>query len=278
MKGYIKMLSVFKVAAYIFCIWVHTPFNDLYNFGTHSNKIYNVEKKSVISFQRSLAKQVYKNKVDHSRIRNKLLDNNSHNNVKCTSDDLSRYSQLKKKGLNDLDLYKKLYKHRYSKKNVLGKFDCYCKKKIFDKFDYINELKEKLQHDKRSFNKNLNKIFDIPLILFALFPLIGFIIPLLKNEKFGIIQRCFNDCDIKEHLTTEGSPNTHMENYPKILIDKSTWNNIIYVDFAFTCIAVIIVLCVVLYILIKVIKYKKLKSGRDKMSLKEYYRFTKSLL
>ncbi|KMZ88747.1 hypothetical protein PVBG_05693 [Plasmodium vivax Brazil I] len=69
-----------------------------------------------------------------------------------------------------------------------------------------------------------------------------------------------------------------MENYPKILIDKSTWNNIIYVDFAFTCIAVIIVLCVVLYILIKVIKYKKLKSGRDKMSLKEYYRFTKSLL
>ncbi|KMZ79359.1 hypothetical protein PVIIG_05990 [Plasmodium vivax India VII] len=189
------------------------------------------------------------------------------------------YSQLKKKGLNDLDLYKKLYKHRYSKKNVLGKFDCYGEKKIFDNFDYINELKNKLQHDKRSFNKKLDKMFTIRFVLFGLVPLIGFIIPLLKNENFEIIQGCFQGCNIKGHLEDGGAqPFPHKPQYKMLSISKSTWKTICIVDIVFLYVSLVIVSCVILYIIIKVVKYNKLKAGRDKMSLKEYYHFTKSLL
>ncbi|KMZ94664.1 hypothetical protein PVMG_02553 [Plasmodium vivax Mauritania I] len=245
-----------------------------YKVGNNLGNLYSVEKKSVIGFQRSLAKNVPKKELDRSRKGPKLLERDPYSNIKCTSDDLSKYTQLKKKGLNNLDLYKKLYKHRYSKKNVLGKFDCYCEKKIFDKFDYINELKEKLRHDKKSFNKNLNKIFDIPLILFGLFPLIGFIIPLLKIKNYEIIQGCFSDCKDKKHYEGEDVSKPHLNDKSnKLSISESAWNTITYVDLAFTCIAVVIVVCVVLYIFLKMLKYKKLKAGKDKMSLKEYYHF-----
>ncbi|KMZ96358.1 hypothetical protein PVNG_06337 [Plasmodium vivax North Korean] len=242
--------------------------------------LYNIKITSDIKFQRTLAKHEPKKELDHTKVRDKISGNNSYNNVKCTSDDLSKYSQLKKKGLNDLNLYKKLYKHRSSKKNILGKFDCYCEKKIFDKFDHIHEVKEQLGHDKRSFNKKLNKIFDIPLILFALVPFIGFIIPLLKNEKLEIIKGCFSDCTKDSHLnkTSPLDPKPHKDEYPVLSISGSTWETICIVDTVFLCLSTFIVSCVVLYIFIKVIMYKKLKAGRDKMSLKEYYHFTKSLI
>ncbi|KMZ77377.1 hypothetical protein PVIIG_06369 [Plasmodium vivax India VII] len=250
-----------------------------YNFGILSHKTYHVEKKSIISFQRSLAKHITKKELDRSKIRDSISGNNSCNNVKYTSDDLSKYSQLKKKGLNDLDLYKKLYNHRYAKKNILGKFDCYCEKKVFDNFDYINELKEKLQHDKRSFNKKLDKMLTIRFILFGLVPLIGFIIPLLKNYHFEIIQGCFQGCNIESHLEdTMPRPDNHKSDYKMLSISESTWKTICLVNTVFLYVSTVIVSCVVLYIFIKAIKYKKLKAGRDKMSLKEYYHFTKSLL
>ncbi|GAB69941.1 CYIR protein, partial [Plasmodium cynomolgi strain B] len=100
-----------------------------YNLGNNIGNLYNIVIRSEIRFQRLLAKQVIKKELDQSKIRDVISENNSYNNVKCTSGDLSKYAELKKKGLNDMNLYKKLYKHRYSKKNILGKFDCYCEKK-----------------------------------------------------------------------------------------------------------------------------------------------------
>ncbi|KMZ88773.1 hypothetical protein PVBG_05865, partial [Plasmodium vivax Brazil I] len=179
MKGNIKMISLFKVASSIIFIWINNPYNNLDNFGETAKTLYNVERRSDLIFQRSLANLVPKKDFSRSSVRNKLLENNSRNNVKCTLDDLAKYLQLKKKGLNDLDLYKKLYKHRYSKKNILGKLDCYCEKKIFDKYDQIHDLAEKLQNDKKTFKKKVNKIFGIRLILFGLIPVLELIIPLL---------------------------------------------------------------------------------------------------
>ncbi|SCA83581.1 Protein of unknown function, putative, partial [Plasmodium vivax] len=246
-----------------------------YNFGETVKTLYNVETRPDLIFQRSLAKHIPKNEFSRSNIRNKLLENNSPNNIKCNSEDLSKYAQLKKKGLNDLDLYQKLYKHRYSKKNVLGKFDCYCEKKIFDKFDHIHELKEKLQHDKKSFNKKLDKMLTIRLILFGLIPVLGLIIPLLRNQYFSILKGCFSNCQLAAHLNDQSSdePKPHKEDFPVLSISESTWNTICIVDSVFSCLSTVIVSCAVLYIFIKVIKYKKLKAGRDKMSLKEYIMF-----
>ncbi|SCA81781.1 Protein of unknown function, putative, partial [Plasmodium vivax] len=239
---------------------------------------FNVERISNIRFQRSLAKYIPKNELDSSKTRKKLLENNSYSNVKSTSNDLTKYAQLKKKGLNDLDLYRKLYKHRYSKKNVIGKFDCYCEKKIFDKCNRIDELAQKFQKDKKSFNKKVDKNFGIPLILFALVPVLGLIIPLLFNEKFPIIDRCFSDCTSKHGETSGTSEDAHTKkNLIKGLITKNTWETITQLNNVFLYISTVVVFLVVIYIFIKLIKYKKLKAGRDKMSLKEYYQFTKSL-
>ncbi|SCA83690.1 Plasmodium exported protein, unknown function [Plasmodium vivax] len=259
MKGNIKMISLFK-----------------YNFVVTVKTLYNVEWRSDLIFPRSLAKHVPKKEFNRSNIRNKLLENNSFNNAQCTSDDLSKYAQLKKKGLNDLDLYKKLYTHRYSKRNVLGKFDCYCEKKIFDKYDRIHDLAEKLKNDKKTFKKKVNKIVGIRLILFALIPVLGLILPLLFNKYSPIVKYlCLSDCN-KQHEGSSSSDHSGTD-YTKVSIDKNTWETITQVNDIFLYISSVVVLLVLIYIFVKVIKYKKLKAGRDKMSLKEYYNFTKSL-
>ncbi|CAI7724084.1 Plasmodium exported protein, unknown function [Plasmodium vivax] len=278
MKEYINVLTAFKVAASIIFIWIHSPYNDLYNFGNNLENLYNVQITSYTRFQRLLAKHVHKKELDRSKVRDRISGNNSYNNIKSTSDDLSKYSQLKKKGLNDLDLYKKLYKHRYSKKNVLGKFDCYCEKKIFEKYDRIDELAQKFQKDKKSFNKKVDKNFGIPLISFALIPVLGLIIPLLFNESFPIIKRCFNDCTDMHGESGVSIDQAHTnKKLIKALISKDTWETITQLNNVFLYISTVVVFLVVIYIFIKLIKYKKLKAGRDKMSLKEYYHFTKSL-
>ncbi|KMZ88631.1 hypothetical protein PVBG_04839 [Plasmodium vivax Brazil I] len=279
MIGNNGIIFLCNVAESIIFIWINNPYNNMYNFGETVKTLYNGKRSSYIIFQRSLARHVAQKEFNRSNIRNKLLENNSHNNVKCTSDDLTKYSQLKKKELNDLDLYKKLYKHRYSKKNILGKLDCYCEKKIFDKYDQIHDLAEKLQNDKKTFKKKVNKIFGIRLILFGLIPVLELIIPLLSNEYFSIVKGCFSDCTNSEHLdNSKSEPKPHKAKYNVLPISESTWDTICTVDLVFLCVSTVIVSCVVLYIFIKVIKYKKLKAGRDKMSLKEYYYFTKSLI
>ncbi|GAB69944.1 CYIR protein, partial [Plasmodium cynomolgi strain B] len=108
--------------------------------------LYHVEITSGIRFQRSLAKRVPKKELDHSKIRDVLSENNSYNNVKCTSDDLSEYAQLKKKGLNDLEIYKEQFKHKYDKRKGFKRLDCYCEKKylilliqyVFNSIDWNN--------------------------------------------------------------------------------------------------------------------------------------------
>ncbi|KMZ99365.1 hypothetical protein PVNG_04623 [Plasmodium vivax North Korean] len=181
MKGNI-MTSFFNFSVFIIFIWINKPHNNLYNFGKTGKTLYNVERISDIRYNRSLAKHVPNKEFDRSRIRDKLLEKNSYNNVKCAAEDLSKYSQVKKKELNDLDLYRKHYSNRYSKKKVLRKFDYKCEKKIFDKLDHIQMLAERLKNDNKSFNRKVSKIFGSRLILFVLVPVLGLIIPLLFNK------------------------------------------------------------------------------------------------
>ncbi|KMZ83350.1 hypothetical protein PVBG_05746 [Plasmodium vivax Brazil I] len=278
MKEYINVLTVFKVTASIIFIWIHSPYNDSYNFCNNLENLYNIEKKSVIGFQRSLAKQVYKKEVDRSRIRNQLLDNSTYNNVKCTSDDLSKYSQLKKRGLNDLKLYNKLYKHRYSKKNILGKFDCYCEKKIFDKFEYMLKLSEKINIDKKRLKSVFFKKYGSSLIIISLLLLLGLIYPILRYSEDPILKICPKACNKHNDPTTSSTNNEHFYGHHKSSFDADTLENIEYIYVVLMYVLPLIFIVFIIYISIKLIKYEKLKAGRDKMSLKEYFHFTKSLL
>ncbi|SCA83631.1 Protein of unknown function, putative, partial [Plasmodium vivax] len=230
-----------------------------YNFGNNLENLKNVEITSDIRFQRSLANHLPKKELDRSKVRDRISGNNSHNHEKGTSDDLSKYSQLKKRGLNDLDLYKNLYKHRYSKKNVLGKFDCYCEKKIFDKYDYICELAKRKKNEKKFLKKRILGRYGIPLILLALIPLFGFIFVMLvsgeKDKRESIIDFCTMD-------PTDTCNAIH--------VTKDNLNKLQNLGEAIQIISLyilpIIIVLFITYIFIKILKYEKLNSGKDKMT------------
>ncbi|KMZ76637.1 hypothetical protein PVIIG_06276 [Plasmodium vivax India VII] len=221
-------------------------------------------------FIRLLAKQELKKELDRKRLRDELTDFRKGNKKKNYSDDISAYSNLKKRGLNNLDLYKKVYNHRYAKNNVFGKLDCYCEKKLFDKIDYINELAEKKLNNKKSFMKKIFQKYFISLFFFSLLPLLGFIFPILfAGGKDAIIKVCKkthessgSGCDTNEAMFHENSIFWAFEEINFIL---------------FHFIVPIIVILVIIYILLKFIKYERLKSGKDKMSAKQYCRLCKSI-
>ncbi|KMZ89596.1 hypothetical protein PVBG_06302 [Plasmodium vivax Brazil I] len=232
---------------------------------------YDPYRPSKVPFIRLLAKQELKKELDRKRLREELIDFRKGNKEKNYSDDITAYSNLKKRGLNNLDLYKKVYGHRYAKKNVFGKLDCYCEKKLFDKMDYINELAEKKLNNKKSFIKKIFQKYYIPLFLFSLLPLLGSIFPTLfdgKNQ--AIIQVCKED-----HSSSDGQCNNTVTWFH----DNEIFRAFEEINFIlFYNIVPIIVILVIIYILLKGIKYERLKSGKDKMSLKQYYRLCKSIL
>ncbi|KMZ77145.1 hypothetical protein PVIIG_06182 [Plasmodium vivax India VII] len=274
MRGNVRMNTLFKVSAYIIFIWIYNSYN-LYNHGTNLEKLYNVERNSNITFQRSLAKYVPKTDLDRSKTRAKFSENNSYSNVKSTSDDLTKCAQLKKKGLNDLDLYQKLYKHRYSKRNVLGKLECYCEKSIFDKIGYIENLAEKMQNNKKSFIKKVLGKYGVGILLFSLFPITGILFPILfgsidKNDKTAIISFCTHSDS--EQSTNDCSSTMITRETAKLLEGIiPTIKNIFYY------VLPTIVILFTIYTFVKVLKYERLRSGKDKMSIKEYCSLCKDI-
>ncbi|KMZ96393.1 hypothetical protein PVNG_06304 [Plasmodium vivax North Korean] len=263
----IKFVVLLKFFTYIYLIW--NPNNDMCNFGKSLGMKYEQYRASNVRFIRLLAKQELKKKLDRKRLRDELTDFRNGIKEKNYSDDISAYSDLKKRGLNNLDLYKKVYSHRYAKKNVFGKLDCYCEKKLFDKIDYINELAEKKWNNKKSFIKKILQKYFIPLFLFSLLPLLGSIFIILFDGKDkAIIKVCTKihsngECDTQEAMF-------HVNDTFK------AFEKINYILFYY--IVPSIVILVILYILLELIKYERLKSGKDKMSVKQYCRLCKSIL
>ncbi|KMZ94901.1 hypothetical protein PVMG_05512 [Plasmodium vivax Mauritania I] len=202
-----------------------------------------------------------KKELDRSKKSANLLENNSYRNVKYTSDDLSKCEQLKKKGLCDLDLYRKNYKHRYSKKKFLGKIDCYCEQKIFNKYDRIYELAEKLKNDKKSFNKKILKKYGVRIIILGLLLFLGFVFTILF--KGGKNNALINLC-IEEKHKNDPSHDGCKGFYTTI--DQNTFDNIAVLNYVFFFFVGVIIFLVCIYILIKIMKYDRLKDRNGKIS------------
>ncbi|KMZ83400.1 hypothetical protein PVBG_06042 [Plasmodium vivax Brazil I] len=239
-----------------------------HHFNRSSEKNFKHASTKGISFWRSLAKHEFKRNKDQTWLKKELPDYRKYREVK-NEDDISTYGHLKKSGLNALDLYKKNYNHRYSKRKGLSRMECYFEKKVFDNLDYIEGLADNMKNNKKSYKKKIFKKYVIRFILLALLPFLGFIYPILfYGEKNALIPWCgarnHGQSDVKS---------CGIKYYNPDLFGGLCCLNMIY-----SFISVMAVVSVVVYTFIKLVKYERLKVGKGKMNRKEYINFCKEIL
>ncbi|SCA82199.1 Protein of unknown function, putative, partial [Plasmodium vivax] len=230
---------------------------------------------------RSLAKHDIRNEYKLGQFKEKYSDFEINENVKNGDKFISTYEDINVKNINVLDTYMKDYKKRYSKKKWLGKLDCYCEKRIFDKIDHIQNIAEKLKKNKKF---NINKIqrkYTYGLIIFGSLPLLGLVIPLFFNDLNPLMKKwCFKGCKSfhRKSRSTYTNERAHNElGLIKQAIEKDTWITITTANTVFLCVSTVIVTLVLIYVLKKVIKYSCLKDGKRKMCTKAYFDFIKKL-
>ncbi|KMZ98961.1 hypothetical protein PVNG_05673 [Plasmodium vivax North Korean] len=226
-----------------------------------------------IRTNRLLAKHEYQNEIPSKGFQNKVSYNRDNYIFEKGKGNINTFQQLKQGRSNHVDNYLKSYKNRYSKKKGLSKLDCYCEKKVLEKIHDLYGVGEKLRKEKKSFQKFFLKKYGIGLILFALIPALSVIFSILfgvDNWWDGILVFCSDTTHVSEDKITKCSER-----------HKFKWDPIVGqikpVLMAFTFTMIIIIVLFTFYTLIKIIKYEKLKSGKDKMSLKEYCRFSKDV-
>ncbi|KMZ77005.1 hypothetical protein PVIIG_06072 [Plasmodium vivax India VII] len=270
----LKFTTFLKSFTFIFLIWTYITYNDMVRAKQNKYEQGNILKRNL---HRLLAKHELHKELRHKGRGAQLLHDSIGKSKKYVADNISISSQLNKKGSNNVETYMKNYKRRYAKKKGVSKLDCYCEKKVFDKINYIYTLSDKMRNDKKGFKNKIRKKYGIGLIILSLIPALGLIYYILfgcgKGFR-GVFELCANKDHYvsRNHVTTNGCTLLYRDVWDQTLGNIGLANGI----FSFTMIT--IVLFFFIYIFIKVIKYKKLKAGKDKMSIKEYYRFTKSLL
>ncbi|KMZ94665.1 hypothetical protein PVMG_02554 [Plasmodium vivax Mauritania I] len=199
----------------------------------------------------------------------------------------STYSQIEKSDVNYLDLYRKNYKNRYSKKKGLSKLDCYYENKVFNKINNIFEISEYMRNKNKFYNKKIFNRYIISLIIFAFIPFLGTILPLFFSDLNPYVKNwCFNTCrskhiknDNSKSQTIEAAKTDHQQQQRYLTsLSKDTLGTIQILNFVLLLLSIIIVLFVLFYILLKYIKYARLRAGKGKMSLKQYCCFFNELI
>ncbi|SCA83358.1 Protein of unknown function, putative, partial [Plasmodium vivax] len=242
-------------------------------FDKSLQNIYKQVKILDINIIRLLARNVQKRELEHTRLIEKLPDRRTYKSESIVYDELSTYPRVKGKASNNIDAYMKNYKNRYNRKKGLSKLDCYYEKKVFDKFNDICDIGKKMQYDEKRSNKFFLKKYGIYLILFVLTPALSLIFPItfgIGGGSRGIIDYCLH-AGHTVGKTHSGCSKTGLTDY-KDIIDQ-----ISYIPLIFSFLMITISILFIIYILIKVIKYEKIKSGKGKMNIKEYCRFCKDI-
>ncbi|VUZ93435.1 Plasmodium exported protein, unknown function [Plasmodium vivax] len=182
-----------KYFTFTFLIWTYHTYKDVGKFPKSLENEFRHDKRLNLIFKRLLAKHDLHRELQHRDLKDKLSGDRMNNKGKNILDDISTYSEVKRKERNKLDDYMKEYKRRYAKKKGLFKLDCYCEKKVFDKFLYIKKLSGNVHNDKKRFKKILLKKYGIGLIFFTLIPALGFIYYILYgagNWGDGVFEIC----------------------------------------------------------------------------------------
>ncbi|SCA81915.1 Plasmodium exported protein, unknown function, partial [Plasmodium vivax] len=229
---------------------------------------------------RSLTKHDIQNEFKQGQFKEKYSDYEINNNKKNGDEFISTYEDINEKNINVLDTYMKDYKKRYSKKKWLGKLDCYCEKRVFDKIVHIQNIAEKIQENKNLKKNKIPRKYIYGLIILGLLPFLGLVIPSFFNEYNPLIKNwCFKGCPSR-HDKPAGTTVDDAHNQLGLIrkdIDYDTWNIITTANMIFLCVSTVIVTFVLFYVLKKVIKYSCLKDGKRKMCAKAYFNFIKKL-
>ncbi|VUZ99905.1 Plasmodium exported protein, unknown function, partial [Plasmodium vivax] len=195
-----KFIFILKNLTFIILIWICYLKCDNHIIGRIVENEYKAKRTSFTRFSRLLAKhEIQKNLKSHSQSK-KFSDNIMNKNMKNALEITSNYGELNKRIKNDLDSYKKGYKRRYSKKNILGKLECYCEKKVFDKFDDIIKLSENMKNDKKSLKKVILKKHCKGIIILTSILLIELINHIIFTGDCAIVSWC---------TKTDGSGSSH---------------------------------------------------------------------
>ncbi|VUZ99460.1 Plasmodium exported protein, unknown function [Plasmodium vivax] len=272
-KENMKFIFILKNLTLIILIWICYLKGDKLIFGRSLENEYKVQGLSFQSFSRLLAKQGFQKESRSHTQREFLSDNIMNKIMKNVLEHTPTYGQLNERR-NDLDLYMRDYKRRYSKKNGLGKLDCYWEKKVFHKIENIDNLIDKMQNDKKSLKKKLFYKYGIRFILLSLIPIFGLIIPLIHEKYFVKHFKCYYDCGETNHMLNSSHKD---DTYPRVQINQNTWDAIYIVNSVLYYVSAFIVISVFIYIFIKFIKYQRLKACRSKMGIKEYCKFCKDI-
>ncbi|KMZ83492.1 hypothetical protein PVBG_06349 [Plasmodium vivax Brazil I] len=214
-----------------------------------------------MSSNRLLAKNAIQNELKYQQLRGTNSDNVMDKKNTNVSDNISSYSQLKKVELHDFDAYKKGYKRRYSKKKGLAKLDCYCEKKFFDNFDYIYEISEKRKNDKKTFIKNILSKYKYLIIILPLLPIPGSIMPcLFGGGKDALIPFCNSSCN--KH--TPGTNADHLKETFGQIKNEQLFHTMHYLSMTLFCLSIIILVVMLIYTMIKLRKYGKMRACKGK--------------
>ncbi|KMZ83339.1 hypothetical protein PVBG_05735 [Plasmodium vivax Brazil I] len=272
-KENIKYMFLLRIFAFIFLIWIYHSDNDTYIFSKLFDNKNENHKSLSIKYNRLMAKYGLQSELEYTNVRDNISDNTTHNRKKKLADHYSTYSQLKRKESNNLDVYMNDYKRRYRKKNGLLKLDCYFEKKVFDRIHSINEIAHKYQNNEKGFKKFLFKKYGIFLILLSLYPGIGLAFPILfgtKNGLSGIYNKICNNTG-HSYNSPGNCTDLHLDDWKTSVEYMGLYLKIFSIGM------VVIILLFFIYILIKVIKYEKLKAGKFKMNINEYYHLCKNI-
>ncbi|KNA01600.1 hypothetical protein PVNG_05965 [Plasmodium vivax North Korean] len=249
-----RFLFFLNIITIIILIWIYNPHDDVHTYGI---TIENINKKGnslSICFKRYLAESGGETEIDKAVLYKNSPYNFENNGTSNYDENVSIYGNMKNRDSIKLKLYKISYKHRHTKKKGLSKLDCYCEGKIFNRIDEINKLVKNMGNDKNNFKKILHKKYGLKFTLSCLFTLIGIIVSSIYYGCGGNTE--YSDIELGTiKIPGEGA-------LPVIGI-------LIILNF--------IILSGIIYIIIKIIKYEKLKAAKGKMSVMEYCRFCKDI-
>ncbi|VUZ93685.1 Plasmodium exported protein, unknown function [Plasmodium vivax] len=163
----IKIIIFIKISAFILLTWSYSFITDVL-FTKSLQKKYGLTERSNIRPFRLLTKSEILNETENYGLNEKLSGDVKDKSYKISKKNKSIYGQLKKQGFNDLDIYKKSFACKYSKKKGFTKLDCYCEKKIFDKLEEILLFAKNIKDDKKCFKKACKK-YGLPFALSFIF-------------------------------------------------------------------------------------------------------------